>query len=81
MRKGGKSILKSLSASPRPLCDALQLSKISGEESNDLIGLPIVERTGYNGMGRKEWHKRTKSNPKFLPAAGRPISKPKTNFI
>jgi len=47
MRKGGKSILKSLFALS-PLCDALQLSKISGEESNDLIGLPIVERTGYN---------------------------------
>jgi len=58
MRKGGKGILKSLSASPCPFGNPFQLSKISGEESNDLIGLSIVERTGYNGMGREEWHKK-----------------------
>jgi hypothetical protein len=81
MRKRGKGILKSLPASPCPLCDALQFSKIFGKESDDLIGLSIVERTGYNGMGREKWHKKTKSNPKVLPAAGRRISKPKTNFI
>jgi hypothetical protein len=63
MRKWGKGILKSLSASPCALCDPFQLSKIFGKESDDLIGLSIVERTGDNGMSRKEWHKRTKANP------------------
>jgi hypothetical protein len=64
MRKEAKGVLKSLPAPPRSLSNPFQLSKILGEEGNDLIGLPIVERANHNGMGREEWHKKTRSNPK-----------------
>ncbi len=72
MGKEAKSILKSFPASPCPFGNPFQLSKISGEESDDLIGLPIVERASYNGIGREEWHKSTRSNPKSLPTGPGP---------
>jgi hypothetical protein len=64
MRKETQGILKSLPAPPCSLSNRFQLSEILGEEGNDLIRLSIVERTNHNGMGREEWHKKTRSNPK-----------------
>ena len=63
MRKKAKGVLKPLLAPPGPLCNAFQLTKISGKKSDDLIGIPVVEGTNHNGIRREERHKRTRSNP------------------
>ena len=59
MGKEAKGILKSLLAPPRPLCNSLQFTKIFGEESDDLIGLTVVERANHDGIRFEERHKRT----------------------
>jgi hypothetical protein len=64
MRKQAKRILKSLFASPRSLRNPFQLSKISGEESDDLIGFSVVEGADDNGVRREERHKNFE---KFVP--------------
>ena len=80
MRKETEGILKSLPAPPRPLCNPFQLTKIFGEESDDLIGLTVVERANHNGIRFEERHKRTRSNSKSLPI-GRRISKSETKML
>ena len=57
MRKEAEGILKSFPAPPRPLCNPLQLAKIFGEESDDLIGLTVVERSNHNGIRFEERHR------------------------
>ncbi len=56
MRKEAERILKSLPAPPRPLCNPLELAKISGEECDDLIGFTVVERANHNGIRFEERH-------------------------
>ena len=65
MGKEAQRILKSLFASPRPLRNPFQLSKILGEESDDLIGLTVVEGADDNGICCEERYKRVNPNIKI----------------
>jgi hypothetical protein len=50
MGKQTQSILKSFLAPSRSLGNPFDLSKIFGEEGNDLIRLPIIGGAGDNGV-------------------------------
>ncbi len=56
MRKKAKGILKPLPAPPRPFGNPFQLSKILGEEGDDLVGLTVVCGSDDNGVCFEERH-------------------------
>ncbi len=56
MRKETEGILKSLPAPPRPFGNPFQLTKIFSEESDDLVGLTVIERANHNGIRFEEGH-------------------------
>ena len=61
MGKEAEGILKSLPASSRSFCNPFDLSKIFGEEGDDLIRFPVIGGTDDDGFGCEEWHKKIRS--------------------
>ncbi len=68
MGKKAESVLKPLFAPSRSFGNSLQLSKITGEKSDDLVGFTVVCGSNDDGICLEERHKETKSNPNIGPS-------------